>query len=201
MSNTRKPSWISRGNIAFVVFILGTLAIASFQIVSNPTFFSPTGLPSPMISYSSKNEKISFLHPDSWVVLELSQGDHGDQQIIATFGRPGSSYPRVDIASMELVAPEPEALLQWGATRSARCQDFAKGEQTIVDAYGGTALRQQYECRQVNILTKRSVRVMCFDDYILVKTTAYQIKYCAKPEYWAEVEPVFDQISESFSLR
>jgi hypothetical protein len=170
-----------------------------YQLIFVPSVFSPVGLPSSMIQFAGKYHPFSIDHPQSWPASEFTQGRNGDPEIIGMIV--GKSFQNVTMAYREVDGWTLEDVAEWGVNRAGRCRKFSPGMRKDVIVSNRTEISFMYSCMyKKGPLIKNEYPVICLDYYILDGSSAYSLSFCAEEKYWMEVEPIFEQMIESFRL-
>jgi hypothetical protein len=202
MAYPKRRTWFSIWNVLFFVWFFSGLLIIIYWRILYPDKLRLNLLLSPMVTYVSKEGIYSIVYPSMWVVSETPQGDHGDMDVIGTIGSPGSSMPRLTLASHAFDKPTIENVVQWGGDRAKRWQEFQfKGQQEYLIA-GRPGMRLEYICsRNINFLSGKYALSKCYDYYFVEGTTGYALSFCARVDQWDDVWPVFEKMVNSFSLK
>ena len=115
----KEKSWINPKNIFFVGFFVFGIVSMIVQLIVDPDRFTSPGLPSEMTTYTDPQKRFSIDHPESWVVTELKNGNHGDMEMIATIVPKTSTRYFISIARKEFTYEYAEAVFLLGTTKDA----------------------------------------------------------------------------------
>lgn len=186
---------------------LGILVLACllsiYQIFINPknrTGFLGIGLPAQMAYYKGEHSSFSVSYPESWVITETPNGNHGDKDVIATILVPGRSWPQIKIERITLSGGDVEELATYEENKVSKEKTIS---QTTMDRFNTTdidGLVFDYSW-QTSSLFFGSVSIRCKDYYTIQESYGYTLSFCAEIGQWSEVENTYNQIIESFAVK
>lgn len=186
---------------------LGILVVAClltiYQILINPknrTGFWGIGLPAQMANYEGEQSSFYISYPESWVITELPNGNHGDMDVIATILVPGRSWPQINIRRISLPEGDVEELATYGEYKISKEKKIT---QTTIDKFKTInidGLVHDYSW-QTSSLLFGAVSIRCKDYHTIQKSNGYTLSFCAEKGQWPEVENTFNQIIESFAVK
>jgi hypothetical protein len=157
------------------------------------------GLPSPMVQYSSQKGDFSIKYPKSWGLEETPDGAHGDSEIVAVILVPGRSFPQVYIAHKLFPDKDMNKVTLWGQSRAKdRCK-CAQNSAVYSDTLYFHGITQEYSW--INKTIFASITISCRDWYVLYNTDGYALSFCAYQSHWPQVDSVFREMMNSFSVR
>ena len=171
--------WIKR--VALLIFVFGLLvSILRFILVpgvrTGPFGF---GIPAQMTTYEGKLFPFSFQYPESWVVSETPEGNHGDLDIITTILVPGRSWPKVVIEKIDLTHEDVEGPANYEEGKIKKGKNIV---QITLDQFKTTNLNgliREYTWRTNSWIIENLV-VRCNDYYVKQNSLGYTISFCAE---------------------
>jgi hypothetical protein len=186
--------------IILLLVLLGFLWFALSFVLSLNRIFTSTGLPSPMATFVSNKFHISIDYPQTWVAYELTQGNHGDNEVIAFIGYAGpAAQPKVFIAQRSFPQPILDDVVAWGETRlMAKSSQYVTVKLDTITSPNDTALLRHYSVFSTTPLGQFTEK--CMDWYTIGDSTGYQLSFCAHENHWLEMEGVFIQMAQSFKV-
>lgn len=184
--------------ILIAICVLSTLAI--IFLPSRRTGPFGIGLPSPMSQYTSLNNNFSIEYPNSWTIGETPQGSHGDKEIIAAILVPGRSFPQVYIARKSFLENDINQVALWGQSRAENRCECTPTSFEYFDTPYFHGVTQEYSWKTTNIFNITST-INCRDWYVQYNTEGYALSFCAYQQHWAQVDDVFKEMMNSFSVR
>lgn len=155
------------------------------------------GLPAPMQYFKGKYQGFEIQVPESWVISETPQGNHGDNDIFAVIAVPGRGYPFVSMASKEFTENDLNQVAAWGEIRIL--EKSSNYQQLRLDGFHTDYLEgllHEYQKFGVEGMPGK-VTIQCLDFYYLKNQMGYSISFCAEQSDWDDVKPVFQQMIES----
>jgi len=184
----------------FLCFFVISMFISLYNIIFIPSkrigLFG-IGLPAPMENYKGKHTNFSIDFPESWVIYETPQGNHGDQDVIAGIGVPGRSFPHVFLYKRNFLKNDKSELLSWGESK-------VKDDNKFIDLKPFNTTKYSGEMREYTREDKSYFQTITFiscNDYLMFeKQIGYMISFCAESKQWTEVKNTFNLMIESFSI-
>ncbi len=151
-----------------------------------------------MATFVSNKFHISIDYPKTWVAYELTQGNHGDNEVIAFIGYAApAAQPKVFIAQRDFTQPTLEDVAAWGETRlMAKGSEYVTVKLDTITSQNDTALLRHYSILSTTPLGQFTEK--CMDWYTVENTTGYELSFCAHESYWQEMEKVFLEMAQSF---
>ena len=159
------------------------------------------GLPSLMTQYTNDQDTFTFIYPENWELIEMKDGDPHDKERIMFIFVAGRRFPSINIAKKSTPTSAADEVAEWGKERASRHSGFLPGKM-----YGYTTKEHQGQIFEYmwkddfwKFLSQKNIR--CRDWYVLQGTEAYALSLCSEEKMWPEVEDIFMQIINSFSVR
>jgi hypothetical protein len=152
-----------------------------------------------MQTYVSQREHFSISVPESWGVAETPHGNHGDKEVIAVIGVPGRSSPHGSLARKAFAQADIGAVAAWGESRVQTEEVYVEISLEPIRIAGLEGLQREYSWKSYSRLLGLATW-RCQDTYVLHGTSGYALSLCADERHWPQVEPVFRQMIESFSV-
>lgn len=202
MFSNRASSLIWIRKVAFVILILAFL-FSIYRLIAVPgnrTGYFGIGLPSRMINYDGKQSSFSISYPESWVVSETPNGNHRDQDIIATILVPGRSWPKIVIEKVVLPQGGLEELAKYEENKINKEKTISHMTMDRFKTSHLDGLIRDYSWQTSSWLLG-STFIRCEDFYAIQNNYGYTISFCAEEGQWAEVENSFNEIIESFYVK
>ena len=153
-----------------------------------------------MINYDKKQSSFSLSYPESWIVSETPNGNHGDQDVIATILVPGRSWPKIVIEKVVLPQGGLEGLAKYEEDKIHKEQIISQMTMDRFKTPNLDGLMRDYMW-QTSSWWFRSIIIRCEDYYTIQDNYGYTLSFCAEKVQWAEVEKTFNEIIESFSVK
>jgi hypothetical protein len=189
--------------ILFAVLTLGcVISIAQLLIFpSRRTGLLGIGLPSQMETFSGKDVRFVINYPSSWVVSELPNGNHGDQEVFASILNPGWWMPSVWFARNVFETDDLDRVAEWGEARLLmKPDDYSSTSLTSIQTSALNGLLQQYTWSSESDLLGQT-QIKCEDLYVTNNGIGYAVSFCSEDKDWQRVQEVFQQMMDSFALR
>lgn len=141
-----------------------------------------------------------YRYPRTWAAFELPDGSHGDNEVIAFFGFASPiTKPKVFIAQRSFSNPTLEDVANWGELRlmtdSSPNHIVNLNPVTSPNAH---ALLRYYSTLSSTPLGKYKNK--CMDWYTFDASFGYQLSFCTDETHWSEMENVFMQMAQSFTI-
>ena len=186
--------------IILLLALLGFLWFALNFVLGLNRMVTSTGLPSPMTTFVSKEFHISFDYPQTWVAYELTQGNHGDMEAIASVGYAGlAAQPNVLVAQKSFAHPTLEDVASWGEERlKAQSSPYVIVKLGTMTSPNEGAITRDYSI--VSTTPLGQFTKTCMDWYNVEDSKGYVLSFCADESYWQEMESVFIQMAQSFKV-
>lgn len=179
--------------LLIVVLAVINFALGVFHMATS------TGLPSPMVIFVSKQFNVSINYPQTWAAFELTQGSHGDHEVIAFFGY-AAAQTTVNIAQRSFSQPTLDRVAQWGESRlAARKSQRVTIDLGAITNQNSTAILRQYSITSETPLGRFTDK--CMDWYTIADSTGYALSFCTPENHWPEMENVFLQMARSFKTQ
>ena len=159
------------------------------------------GLPSSLVKYTSKTENFTIVHPGSWPVYETPQGNHGDIEVFAIINPPGRSFPHMILAKKLFPGENLNDVAKWGVERAKllSTENFIEISLESRTINNVTGYLHDYFFSAPGIFEERHYH--CNDLYFLENSLGYDLSFCSEEEDWDEVNNIFFQMVESFSVK
>jgi hypothetical protein len=176
------------------------LLIAMFSALGIYRVITGYGLHSPMTTFVSDKFNITIDYPRTWAAFELPDGSHGDNEVIAFFGFASPiTRPKVFIAQRAFANPTLEDIANWGELRlKADSSDYHMVNLGSVTSPNTHALLRYYSTLSITPMGK--FKNNCIDWYTFYDSFGYQLSFCTDETHWSEMENVFMQMAQSFTI-
>jgi hypothetical protein len=192
---------LSRPIMLILLFgLLVLLSMAMFFALGIYRVFTGYGLHSPMTNFVSDKFHIAIDYPRTWAAFELPDGSHGDNEVIAFFGFASPiTRPKVFIAQKAFANPTLEDIANWGELRlKADSSPYHIVNLNPVTSPNTHAILRYYSTLSITPLGKYKNK--CMDWYTFTDSLGYQLSFCTDEGHWSEMESVFVQIAQSFTV-
>jgi hypothetical protein len=178
----------------------GLLLMAMFFALGIYRVFTGYGLHSPMTTFVSDKFHIAIDYPRTWAAFELPDGSHGDNEVISVFGFASPiTSPKVFIAQRAFANPTLEDVADWGELRlKADSSSWHVVNLGPVTSPNNRAFLRYYSTLSTTPLGKYSDK--CMDWYTFDDSFGYQLSFCTDEGHWSEMESVFMQMAQSFTV-
>jgi hypothetical protein len=203
MKTSKNINYRSFGAILLISLVLISLVSMIINlIIPNSQFgLNGIGLPAKLVKYTSKAGNFSIIHPSTWPVHETPQGNHGDMEIFAIINPNGRSFPHMILAKKPFPGNNLDEVAKWGEGRAKllftnNFIDVSIKNQIINNVPG--YLRSYTFGADGGILGERNY--ICNDWYFIDNSIGYDLSFCSEVKNWHEVNNIFLQMIESFSL-
>jgi len=186
-----------------MVFFACSFVISILLMVVKPSKrVGPFGiaLPADLIEFEGQYFPFTISYPESWIMVELLHGDHGDMDVIGGLDIPGRSWPSARIVRKAIPAGTLQDVVAWEQKRvSAENYDGYQSLEQTIDTSAGPRYIHEYSHVQPGLFHELTVK--CRAIFLLKDSLGYGITLCAEEQHWQEYGETFHAILDSFEVR
>jgi hypothetical protein len=143
----------------------------------------------------------SIDHPKSWSAGETPTSNHGDYEAFAEIFAPGPTFPQAILARKAFPEGDIIQVAKWGETRVEQQPDYVTTALQLLDTARYVGLLREYHWISPATVLQGTQDIHCEDWYTLAANVGYDLAFCAVDKDWPQVNPIFRQMMESFSVQ